>query len=177
MRRKVVDPGALARQSWSLNQTGDVRNTPRAIQVELEPSRIVRGQRRAWLRLAGSRSYCFQLPGCIAFIVPVVWPSIPFMRYLPRIVDEEIQDRLRSSGAVLLDGPKASGKTATARRHARSEHLLDADPGAAQMMQVDPRLLLQGNPPTSSTSGRSTPISGTTCVGRSMSEEFLASSS
>ncbi len=69
------------------------------------------------------------------------------MPYLPRIVDEEIQDRLRSSGAVLVDGPKACGKTATARRHARSENLLDADPGAAQKMQVDPRLLLQGNPP------------------------------
>lgn len=69
------------------------------------------------------------------------------MPYLPRIVDEEIQDRLRSSGAVLVDGPKACGKTATARRHAKSEDLLDADVGAAQKMQVDPRLLLQGDPP------------------------------
>ena len=74
-------------------------------------------------------------------------PSLPFMPYLPRIVDEEIQDRLRSSGAVLVDGPKACGKTATARRHAKSEDLLDADVGAAQKMQVDPRLLLQGDPP------------------------------
>ncbi|MBI2684580.1 MAG: ATP-binding protein [Actinobacteria bacterium] len=69
------------------------------------------------------------------------------MPYLPRIVDDEIRDRLRSSGAVLVDGPKACGKTATARRHAKSEDLLDADVSAAQKMQVDPRLLLQGDPP------------------------------
>jgi uncharacterized protein len=67
--------------------------------------------------------------------------------YLPRIVDEEIVDRLGSAGAVVLDGPKACGKTETGRRHAKSEDLLDADVGAEQKMQVDPRLLLQGDPP------------------------------
>lgn len=70
-------------------------------------------------------------------------PISPFMPYLPRIVDEE---RLRSSGAVLVHGPNACGKTATARRHAKSEDLLDAEVGATQKMQVDPRLLL-GDPP------------------------------
>ena len=89
--------------------------------------------------LSTSRLYRFHFPGWM--------PSLPFMPYLPRIVDEEIQQRLRSSGAVLVDGPKACGKTATARRHAKSEDLLDADVGAAQKMQVDPRLLLQGDPP------------------------------
>lgn len=69
------------------------------------------------------------------------------MPYIPRIVDEEVQARLRSSGAVLIDGPKACGKTATARQHANSEELLDADVGAAQKMQVDPHLLLEGQPP------------------------------
>lgn len=69
------------------------------------------------------------------------------MAYLPRIVDQEIEDRLRSSGAVVIDGPKACGKTATARRHAKSEDLLDADVGISQKMQVDPKLLLDGDPP------------------------------
>lgn len=69
------------------------------------------------------------------------------MAYFPRIVDREIEDRLRSSGAVVIDGPKACGKTVTAHRHAKSEDFLDADVGAAQKMQVDPKLLLEGEPP------------------------------
>lgn len=97
--------------------------------------------------LSISRALGFQLPGRHPFIFPVDFDNVLRVPYLPRIVDEEIQDRLRSSGAVLVDGPKACGKTATARRHANSEDLLDADVGAAQKMQVDPRLLLQGEPP------------------------------
>lgn len=69
------------------------------------------------------------------------------MTYLPRIVDREIEDRLRSSGAIVIDGPKACGKTATARQHAKTEDLLDADVAAVQKMQVDPKLLLEGEPP------------------------------
>jgi predicted AAA+ superfamily ATPase len=67
--------------------------------------------------------------------------------YLPRVVDDEIRELLQSAGALVIDGPKACGKTVTARRHAASEELLDADPSAAQKMQVDPRLLLAGDPP------------------------------
>jgi len=38
--------------------------------------------------------------------------------YLPRIADHELEQRLGYIGAVLIDGPKACGKTATASRHA-----------------------------------------------------------
>lgn len=69
------------------------------------------------------------------------------MAYVPRIVDDEIRSMLRSFGAVLVDGPKACGKTETARQHAESEVLLDADLQAEQAMQVDPRLLLKGESP------------------------------
>ena len=36
------------------------------------------------------------------------------MTYLPRIVDAELAELLEAAGAVLVEGPRASGKTATA---------------------------------------------------------------
>lgn len=69
------------------------------------------------------------------------------MKYRPRIVDEELRVRLESTGAVVLEGPKACGKTATARQFAASEVLLDVDENARQAIAVDPRLVLQGETP------------------------------
>ena len=43
------------------------------------------------------------------------------MRYLPRIVDAELAERLAATGAVVVEGPKACGKTATGRHAAASE--------------------------------------------------------
>ena len=50
-------------------------------------------------------------------------------------------------GAVVIEGPKACGKTETARQHARSEVLLDVDKSARQAIQIDPRLVLAGDVP------------------------------
>lgn len=36
--------------------------------------------------------------------------------YLPRIADRELEQRLGYIGTVLIEGPKARGKTATASR-------------------------------------------------------------
>jgi len=52
------------------------------------------------------------------------------MNYLPRIVEAELSLLLESTGAVLIEGPKACGKTETARRAAASEVLLDLDESA-----------------------------------------------
>jgi len=49
------------------------------------------------------------------------------MTYLPRIADKELIDKLASTGAVVIEGPKACGKTETARQIAASEVLLDVD--------------------------------------------------
>lgn len=67
--------------------------------------------------------------------------------YQRRVVDEELTRRLRSAGGVLIEGPKACGKTATARQHAASEALLDVDDSARLAAQVDPPLLLEGATP------------------------------
>ncbi len=67
--------------------------------------------------------------------------------YLPRIVDGELADRLTATGAVVIEGPKACGKTATARQIAASEALLDTDANARQAVAVDPALVLDGPTP------------------------------
>lgn len=50
-------------------------------------------------------------------------------------------------GAVLIEGVKGCGKTATARQVAASEVLLDSDPNAATAAEIDPRLVLDGDTP------------------------------
>ena len=49
------------------------------------------------------------------------------MSYLPRVVDDELRRRLDAAGAVVIEGPKACGKTEPAKRQAGSEVLLDVD--------------------------------------------------
>ena len=67
--------------------------------------------------------------------------------YRPRIVDEELAVRLGSAGAVLIEGPRACGKTATGRRQAASEVLLDVDAGLRQAAELEPGLVLGGPTP------------------------------
>jgi predicted AAA+ superfamily ATPase len=67
--------------------------------------------------------------------------------YVPRVVDGVIAQRLESAGAVVLEGPKACGKTETARRLAASSVRLDIDPSARQMAQIEPGRLLEGTTP------------------------------
>ncbi|MBN9608303.1 MAG: hypothetical protein BGO26_20275 [Actinobacteria bacterium 69-20] len=68
-------------------------------------------------------------------------------RYLPRLADRLLDDRLHAMGAVLIEGVKGCGKTATARQRAGSEVLLDIDPEAERRAAIDPRLLLDGTTP------------------------------
>lgn len=64
-----------------------------------------------------------------------------------RIVESLVEARLRTHGAVLLTGPKAVGKTTTARGFAASEVRLDQDRAALTAAQVDPQLVLDGKHP------------------------------
>lgn len=67
--------------------------------------------------------------------------------YRSRILDTLLKTRLTSEGAVLIEGPRACGKTTTARRFAASEVLLDVDEDARQAAEVEPGLILQGPTP------------------------------
>lgn len=69
------------------------------------------------------------------------------MVYLQRVADGELRSVLDRAGAVLIEGPKACGKTATAERHAASVVHIDTDPTVAGQVAVDPALVLEGVPP------------------------------
>lgn len=67
--------------------------------------------------------------------------------YLPRIADLELEQRLGYIGAVLIDGPKACGKTATASRHAQTVIRLDEDQAARTWVRLAPERLFEGPTP------------------------------
>lgn len=67
--------------------------------------------------------------------------------YRPRLVDDQLARGLRSAGAVLIEGPKACGKTSTARRQAGSIVRLDASPQIRAAGEADPNTLLDGATP------------------------------
>lgn len=67
--------------------------------------------------------------------------------YRPRIADAEITARLNSVGAVLIEGPKACGKTWAALRHARSAVRFDGDAAARRLATVSPEAVLEGKTP------------------------------
>ncbi len=64
-----------------------------------------------------------------------------------RIAEGLIRARLDRTGGVLITGPKAVGKTTTARGFAKSEVRLDQDRAALLAAQVDPRIVLDGEFP------------------------------
>lgn len=67
--------------------------------------------------------------------------------YAPRVADEELKQCLAAAGAVLIEGPRACGKTVTAQRQAASEVFPDVDRRARDMIAVDPDLVLEGATP------------------------------
>ena len=69
------------------------------------------------------------------------------MSYNPRIVDQLFLRKLESAGAVLIEGVKACGKTETALQQAASYVHCDSDDMIETQMQIDPRLVLQGDVP------------------------------
>lgn len=76
----------------------------------------------------------------------VVGESAP-KGYVRRVVDAEIASALRALPAVVLEGPRACGKTSTGRQHARSEVLFAGNAGARTAAGVDPAGLLAGAEP------------------------------
>ena len=70
--------------------------------------------------------------------------------YRPRICDAILQRMLRTSGAVLVSGPRRCGKTSTAE-HAAESALFLQDPerraGCLRMAQTQPSFLLKGAKP------------------------------
>ena len=69
------------------------------------------------------------------------------MTYHPRVVDRELAERLKATGAVVIEGPRACGKTTTAQRIAASEVRLDVDDVARRLASLEPARVLIGDVP------------------------------
>jgi hypothetical protein len=69
------------------------------------------------------------------------------MSYIKRIIEEDLLEKLSASGAVLIKGPKACGKTETAKQFAKSLLEIDRDKQVPVMMATNPQLLLAGDTP------------------------------
>lgn len=70
--------------------------------------------------------------------------------YNPRIIDRLLSDELDAMGAIILEGPKACGKTTTAEQRAHSTIFMD-DPVRCnqylQMVETDISYILRGETP------------------------------
>lgn len=72
------------------------------------------------------------------------------MEYRERIADQMLRDKLDAMGAVLIEGPKACGKTTTAEQQAKSIMYIDNPLKQAQykkMAEMDISFLLNGDTP------------------------------
>ncbi|MDR0794536.1 MAG: hypothetical protein LBE79_00535 [Tannerella sp.] len=69
------------------------------------------------------------------------------MSYIIRVSDRELQRKLEASGAVLIRGAKACGKTESAKQLAKSVLEVDIDPQVPLLMDTAPSRLLLGNTP------------------------------
>jgi predicted AAA+ superfamily ATPase len=70
----------------------------------------------------------------------------PVRSYRPRLVDAELDALLPGVPALVLEGAKGVGKTASAARRARTVVRLD-DPAQREVAQAEPSLALRGTPP------------------------------
>lgn len=67
--------------------------------------------------------------------------------YRSRVAETSAARVLRTARALLIEGPKGCGKTWMAKRFARSEVLLEQDPGAFALAQAEPHRVLHGATP------------------------------
>lgn len=67
--------------------------------------------------------------------------------YRERLADQELKERLGYIGAVLIEGPKACGKTVTATRHAKTVFRLDEDETARNLLKLAPEKLFDNPTP------------------------------
>ena len=77
----------------------------------------------------------------------VLQMTLPRGSYRPRVVDDELASLLSAASAVLVEGPRACGKTATTTRASRSHVNLEREVDSRAAGRVDPRVLLPGEQP------------------------------
>ena len=73
--------------------------------------------------------------------------SLEPVGYMARVVDSEMRRALGAAGFVVVEGPRACGKTWTALKFARSAIRLDVDVNAREIAEIEPSALLRGASP------------------------------
>lgn len=71
-------------------------------------------------------------------------------KYIPRVTDQLLKERLSAKGAVLIEGPKWCGKTTTAKEFSNSVISMDQPDKAKQykdLAEINPQILLEGETP------------------------------
>lgn len=68
------------------------------------------------------------------------------MKYLPRVIEAELDELLSALPAIAIEGPKGIGKTVLASRRSQTIYALD-DPGQLELAAADPGRLLDADPP------------------------------
>jgi predicted AAA+ superfamily ATPase len=69
------------------------------------------------------------------------------MSYIKRLIDTELQRKLSASGAVLIRGAKACGKTESAKQFAKSILQVDRDENIPLLFETAPKRILMGETP------------------------------
>lgn len=67
--------------------------------------------------------------------------------YWKRHIDQEIEDGLKTFGGLVLEGPRASGKTKSGSQFSRSSIRLDSDPMLPGLAETSPHVILDGASP------------------------------
>jgi len=67
--------------------------------------------------------------------------------YIPRVVDAQVAELLSVTGVILIEGPRAVGKTETAKRFTKSSAHLDTDESARALAAMGSDLVLKGETP------------------------------
>ncbi|MBQ9037842.1 MAG: AAA family ATPase, partial [Erysipelotrichaceae bacterium] len=71
-------------------------------------------------------------------------------KYMPRLVDRVLINKLKGKGAILIQGPKWCGKTTTAEQFSKSILYMDEPERREQNIQladISPSTLLKGDTP------------------------------
>jgi len=72
------------------------------------------------------------------------------MRYIKRVTDTLVEEKLQGLGGLVITGPKWCGKTSTAEQYSNSAVYLDDEDGGENNIQIasmNPALILQGAAP------------------------------
>lgn len=69
------------------------------------------------------------------------------MEYMPRVVEQELDELMSGVAAISIEGAKAVGKTATALRRSTTVFQLD-DPAQLEVVAAQPNRLVSGSPTT-----------------------------